>query len=143
MEDQLEQDEAMLPWESLPEYLKESNRQQVDHIRAVLQAAGYGIKPLTDWEDIFYEFRDEEALMMARLEHERWVEERTREGWVRGPKKDGKKRNPDLRPWTELSEPAVEKNLHAVTELPKVLARGEFQIYRLDETVGPGKVAAA
>lgn len=152
VEDQLGQDEAMRPWELLPEYLKESNRQQVDHIRAKLQAAGYGIKPLTDWEAIFHDFEDEEVKLMARLEHERWLEERTREGWECGPKQEGKKTNPDLRPWEELSElaikkdlhavRAVKKNLHAVRALPKVLARGEFQVYRLDETVGSHEVAA-
>lgn len=128
----LEQDEAMLPWESLPETLKESNRRQVDHICATLQAAGYGIKPLTDWEAMFYEFEPDEVELMARLEHDRFVEERGREGWVRGPKKDvRKKTNPDLRPWEELSEAAVQKNLNSVIELPKVLARGEFQVYRM------------
>jgi hypothetical protein len=142
-EEPLEQDEAMLPWELLPETLKESNRRQVDHIRDKLGAAGYGIEPLTDWEAIFHKFEREEVELMARLEHERFVEERTREGWVHGSKKDVKKKtSPDLRPWEELSDLAIKKNLHSVTELPKVLARGEFQVCRLEETQGSRGVAA-
>jgi hypothetical protein len=141
-EESLEQDEAMLPWELLPETLKESNRRQVDHIRDKLEAAGYGIEPLTDWEAIFHEFEREEVELMARLEHERFVEERTREGWVYGSKKDLKKKtSPDLRPWEELSDLAIKKNLHSVTELPKVLARGEFQVCRLERTQGSHEVA--
>jgi hypothetical protein len=141
-EESLKKDKAMLPWESLPEPLKESNRRQVDHIRAMLQAAGYGIKPLTDWEAMFYEFEPEEVEFMARLEHVRYVEERTREGWVPGPERDVEKRtNPNLGPWEKLKEPAIQNNLNSVKELPKVLARGEFQVYRLAEEPGSGKVA--
>ena len=143
-EESLEEDKAMLPWESLPETLKESNRRQVDHIRAKLEAAGYGIKPLTDWEAMFHEFEPEEVELMARLEHERFVEERTREGWVPGPERDvQKKTNPDLVPWEKLPELAIQKNLNSVVELPKVLARGEFQVYRLVEEPGSGKVASS
>jgi hypothetical protein len=142
-EESLGQDEALLPWELLPETLKESNRRQVDHIRDKLEAAGYGIEPLTDWEAIFHEFEREEVELMARLEHERFVEERTREGWVYGSKKDLKKKtSPDLRPWEELSDSAIKKNLQSVTELPKVLARGEFQVCRLGGTQGSHEVAA-
>jgi hypothetical protein len=139
-----EEDMAMLPWESLPESLKESNRRQVDHIRATLQAAGFGIKPLTDWEAMFYEFEPEEVEFMARLEHERYVEERTREGWVPGPERDVKKRrNPNLGPWEKLQEPAIQNNLNSVIEFPKVLARGEFQVYRLAGEPGSEKVASS
>jgi hypothetical protein len=53
-----------------------------------------------------------------------------------------KKTSPDLRPWEELSDLAIKKNLHSVTELPKVLARGEFQVCRLEETQGSRGVAA-
>ena len=128
-----ETDEALRPWESLPEALRESNRRQVDQIQAKLQAAGYGIKPLVDWEAMFHQFDPAEVELMARLEHERFVDERTGEGWVRGPKKDvGKKTNPDLRPWEELSPEAVSKNLNSVIQLPKVLSRGGFQVCRLE-----------
>jgi hypothetical protein len=40
---------SMVPWEQLPENLKESNRLQADHIRVKLKAIGCGIAPLTDW----------------------------------------------------------------------------------------------
>jgi hypothetical protein len=143
-EESLEEDKAMQPWESLPEPLKESNRRQVDHIRAMLQAAGYGIKPLTDWEAMSYEFEPEEVEFMARLEHERYVEERTREGWVSGPERDVKKRtNPNLGPWEKLQGPAIQNNLNSVIELPKVLARGEFQVYRLAEEPESGMVESS
>jgi hypothetical protein len=53
-----------------------------------------------------------------------------------------KQTSPDLRPWEELSDSAIRKNLHSVTELPKVLARGEFQVCRLERMQGSHEVAA-
>jgi hypothetical protein len=48
-----------VPWEELPEGLKESNRLQADHIGVKLKAIDCGIAPLTDWDAIFFEFSTE------------------------------------------------------------------------------------
>ncbi len=124
---------ALVPWELLPPDLQESNRQQVDHIGMRLRAAGYGIKPLTDWNASSFSFERQEVEIMAQHEHERWRKERLDQGWRFDPLlKDPKvKTHPDLVPWKELDDSAREKNRQAISVLPVLLARAGFQVYRL------------
>ncbi len=46
----------MVPWQELPEGLKESNRRQADHIGVKLKAVGCEIAPPTDWDTELFEF---------------------------------------------------------------------------------------
>jgi voltage-gated potassium channel Kch len=124
---------AMLPWDELPENLKESNRWQADHIGVKLRAVGCGLAPLTDWDAESFEFTPEEVEQMARLEHERWIAERLRAGWTYAPdpKDLARKTSPDLVPWDELSEAEREKDRSSVRGLPRFLARAGLQVYRM------------
>jgi hypothetical protein len=124
---------ALVPWEELPEDLKESNRQQVDHISAYLLTAGYGIKPLSDWDAAAFQFMSEEVELMARLEHNRWMEERINLGWRYGPgqKNPKDKTNPSLVEWESLPSSVKGENLRRINKLPAVLAEGGFQVYRI------------
>ncbi|MGD2105726.1 MAG: NAD-binding protein [Anaerolineae bacterium] len=130
---EMEEERALVPWDALPEDLKESNRRQVDHIRDKLSKVGYGIAPLVDWEAASFRFSPGEVEEMARLEHERWMVERRREKWqyASGPKDPDRKTHPDMVPWAELSEDAKDKDREAVIDLPVLLARGGFQLRRL------------
>lgn len=123
----------MMPWEQLPESVKESNRRQVDHIGLKLKAVGCGIAPLTDWDAASFAFTPEEVERMARMEHERWCEERHREGWrhAPGPKNAQAKTHPALLPWEELPEADRAINRTAVREMPAFLAQAGLQVYRL------------
>jgi hypothetical protein len=125
-------DRALVPWEALPEDLKESNRRQVDRAGAGLRAAGYAIRPLTDWDAGRHRFEAQEIELMARLEHEQWTADLRRQGWRHDPEsKDAeKKTHPDLIPWEGLSEEAKAKNRLAMEVLPGLLARAGFQVYR-------------
>ena len=119
-------------WEELPENLKESNRLQADDIGIKLKTVGCGIAPLTEWDAESFKFTPKEVEMMAKMEHERWVEERLNDGWKFGPIKDlEKKISPYLIPWEQLSDETKEKDRDPITEMPKNLARFGFQIYRL------------
>jgi hypothetical protein len=40
---------AHVPWQELPEDLKEANRRQVDRVSDELHAVRYLMRPLTDW----------------------------------------------------------------------------------------------
>ena len=126
-----EKSDALVPWEQLPERLKESNRVQAANIGNTLAKAGYSITQLRDWESSEMEFTLQEVEVMARKEHQRWCQERIRDGWVQGSERDaGKKTNPDLVDWEELPEEEQEKNRRYVRSLPKSLARAGFQIER-------------
>jgi hypothetical protein len=132
-----ESNPALVPWDELPEGLKESNRHQADHMGVKLKAIGYGIAPLTDWDAERLQFTAEEVELMAQMEHQRFVEERLRAGWTGapGPKSMEQKTSPDLVPYNELSELAKEKDRGTVRGPPTFLARAGLQVYRLKAPV--------
>ena len=67
---------------------------------------------------------------MAKMEHERWVKERLRDGWKFGPKKDiEEKVSPHLIPWNQLSDEIKEYDRVFIRKLPAFLAQNGFQIY--------------
>jgi hypothetical protein len=68
---------------------------------------------------------------MARMEHERWTNEKRAQGFTYGPRDPEKKTNPNLLPWEELPDEAKNFNRDAVRELPVLLEMSGFQIYRL------------
>jgi hypothetical protein len=131
----LQTDAALVPWDALPEHLKESNRRQADHVGAKLKAVGCGLAPLTDWDAESFSFTPEEVEVMARLEHDRFVQERRSAGRFHapGPKNLASQTSPDLAPWEALSEGVREKDRNAVRGLPRFLARAGLQIHRLPE----------
>ena len=126
---------SLVPWESLPERLKEMNRQQVDNIWTKLRSVRCGIAPLTDWEAASFEFRPEEIEQMAKMEHEGWVKQHQLDGWIftAGAKNPDRKTHPDLVPWEVLPEPEKEKNRNTVREIPRFLAWAGFQVERHKE----------
>jgi voltage-gated potassium channel Kch len=123
---------AYVPWEKLPEELKESNRKQADHIGIKLQSIGCDIAPLTRWETAPFLFTPEEVEQLAEMEHERWKKEREAQGFRYGPRDPARKTNPSLVPWAELPEETREFNREEIRGLPESLAEAGFQIYRLD-----------
>jgi hypothetical protein len=127
---QIGQKRSMVPWVSLPEDLRSSNRRQVDLIRRKLEQAGYGIKPLVDWDASQFLFKEDDIELMARLEHEHWLEERRRAGWSYAPGHEDSERktHPDLVPWDTLSDLAKDKDRQTVVMLPKLLASAGFQL---------------
>ena len=88
----------------------------------------------SDLERSVARFTDEEVELLARLEHDRWVRDLGRDGWVYGQAKD-----PDGRPpthplmvsWHLLSEHDREKDRVAVRDMPQMLARAGFEVQRI------------
>jgi hypothetical protein len=129
----LKSNPAMVPWDELDETLKESNRGQANHIGVKLKAIGCGIVPWADWDAESFEFTPEEVELLAEMEHERWIDERRRDGWTyaSGTKNIEKKTSPYMVPWNELSEDVKELDRVMVRGLPAFLARTDFQTVRL------------
>jgi len=130
----LGEDDAQVPWDDLPDYLKENNRQLADRIPAMLSATGYKIAPLQDWDAENLTFQenmpgDDQVSLMAQMEHESWCQGKIQKGWKYGQKKNPEiKHNPNLLPWDDLPEIEKEKNKKYIRDLPKLLARAGFQI---------------
>ncbi len=126
-----EQNPSMVPWEHLPEHLKESNRQQANHIGIKLSAVGCSVAPLNDWEAELFQFAPEEVEKLSEMEHERWNKERESEGWQLGDKKDiNSKITPYLVPYAKLPDEIKEYDRNMIRGIPSFLAKAGFQVYR-------------
>jgi uncharacterized membrane protein len=119
---------ALGPWDELPEEFKESNRAQARQIGEKLAVIGCLMVPVFD-PTLDFTFDDNELQLLARLEHERWMAERTAQGFEPGPERYGRVR-PDLVPWERLSDEARAMNIQAVRRIPDMLARVGFQVLR-------------
>jgi hypothetical protein len=116
-------------WDQLPDDEKEANRQQASRIYRLLNAAGYRINPLQDWDASEFIFRTDEVDQMAQLEHDLWRQAKLASGWQSGPVKDKKKRtHPALTAWEKLPDEDQKKNRAFIHQLPSLLARLGFQI---------------
>lgn len=134
-----EQNPSIVPWDALPEHLKESNRQQADDIGVKLKAVRCSSAPLLDWDAPLFEFTLAEVERLARLEHDRWMDAKLRDGWRLGPKKDSNaKTHPCLVAYDQLPPDEQEKDRSAVRPIPATLARVGFRVHRL-----PGRPRAS
>jgi uncharacterized membrane protein len=119
-------------WDELPDDLKESNRAQAMHVGEKLAELGCIMVPSFD-PSLTFEYRDEdEVLLLARVEHDRWMRERLDRGYVYGPVREGRF-HPDLVPWEALTDEAREKDVQAVRNIPAMLAAVGFQVLRVTE----------
>jgi hypothetical protein len=125
-----EKNPSMVPWDKLPEGLRESNRHNADHVLVKLSAMGCGIEILTDAAALDFRFSDAEVEKASIIEHERWCSERLQQGWryAPGEKDIEKKTSPYLVPWEKLSEDIKEYDRNMVRGLPMSLARAGFQV---------------
>lgn len=115
---------TMVEWSKLPEHLKESNRQFACSIGDKLEEIECIIVPLDDWDNCNFEFTENEIEIMAKMEHERFWEERKRMGWRYGDIRDDEKRiHPDLVDWEKLPDKIREIDREMVQSIPRYLAR--------------------
>jgi hypothetical protein len=122
----------MRPWSELAEDLKESNRQQADHILDKLRAIGCGIRPTVGEGPTAIEFSPDEVEKMAVIEHDRWITERRLAGWTYDPERNPERKiSPYLVPYEELPEKVKEWDRQAVRAIPDILALAKFEVYRM------------
>jgi voltage-gated potassium channel Kch len=122
---------SMAPWEQLPENLRESNIAQAADIGAKLALIHAVVIPETAAAPAFA-FAPEEIERLAQLEHQRWMREKTAEGWRYGRSRDNAaKIHPDLQGWSSLSEESRDKDRNAIRTLPAILRAAGFLILRL------------
>jgi hypothetical protein len=128
------EDRSIVPWEELPESLKNSNRRFADSIGSALDYVGYAIvpAPLLDADRSTPAFTDDELEELAKREHDRWVADLMRDGWrlTRGEKDPIQKLHPLLVPWASLSEAERDKDRDAVRAIPELLASAGLSVIR-------------
>ena len=131
---------SAVPWEELPDSLRESNRLFADSVGAKLAAAGCAVvpEPLADPDRPSFAFTDAEVEELARAEHDRWWRDLEADGWRYGPVKDAAaKLHPSLVPWEKLSEEERDKDREPIRSLPAMLALVGFGITRREEAPAP------
>jgi PAS domain S-box-containing protein len=122
---------SMRPWNELPHRLKDSNLKQADDIWRKLHLISCAIGLLIDPREPPFAFSEGEIEFLAEKEHERWVDERVRKGWVYGRERNDQLMVHDcIVPWDALPEVQREKDRNAVRQLPAVLARVHLKIVR-------------
>jgi hypothetical protein len=128
---------SVIGWEYLPETLKLSNRNQAVHIHEKIRTIGCEIARAAGWEEVTFAFTVAEVEMLAHKEHDRFVEERVRQGWRYGPAKDVEKKiSPYLVPYESLTEAVKDLDRNAVRALPAILGQADLKIVRLPRAPG-------
>ena len=93
---------ALVPWEELPEGLRQANRAQADNIPIKQRTLA-----ISRSDDMI------EALAIA--EHRRWMAEKIVAGWRHAALRDDSRRlHPSIRPYDDLSEPEKQKDRNTV-----------------------------
>ncbi|KKK65942.1 hypothetical protein LCGC14_2969080 [marine sediment metagenome] len=129
-EDRSEEDPSRQPWERLRGNLRESSRQQADHIPVKLRAIGCCSSGAQAGNSPVTEFDPEEVEIMARMEHARWNAERWLDGWTLGPRDHDKKTSPYLLPWDELEDRIQEYDRNAVRNILHLSSLIGEKVYR-------------
>ncbi len=125
-----DQNPSLVPWDDLPDSLKQSNRRFAESVGSIVDAAGGRLVPLVgpvptaSWVD------EHQLETMARAEHERWTDSLLNDGWSFGPppKDPVRRTHPLLVPWEDLGAAEQEKDCDAIRAIPAMLARIGYAI---------------
>ncbi len=129
--------DALAPWSTLGDELKSSNYEQAEHIAVKLRAAGLWFRKQRagSASDPRVAARLEEKLeVLAKMEHDRWVAEKRRLGWIAAPDQEEASRDnklllhPYVYRWKQLSEKVKELDRMTVRNLPKYLDTAGFEL---------------
>jgi hypothetical protein len=119
----------LVPYDQLSADYKDANRVTVRTIPRKLAAIGCvmmparrGVRPAA--------FTDAELEMLARLEHDIWMEAKLQSGWSLGKPGDGLKRSEYLVPWSEVPEAIREADRDLVRGMPAIISRAGYTIVR-------------
>jgi len=128
---------SMVPWDELPRDLQNANVAQAAGIGAKLEAINAVVVPESAQASDF-SFTPEEVESLAEMEHKRWVNERTSQGWSYGPERDNRRKvHPDLKEWDALDKVTREQDRDAVRAIPGILREAGYQILRLPPDSAP------
>lgn len=138
-------DPAMQTWERLDHDLRESNRQQADHIAVKLRAIGCYSSSTIEGLMPVDELTDNEIEPLAKMEHARFKAERFLAGWTltRGPRDVARRFSPYLVSWEELSENIKAYDRDFARRIPHFLDMIGQKVYRQPSGKEPAPTAPA
>lgn len=110
--------DSLYRWKDLDELYRKSSREQAASYPTLLSAAGCGL--MKGSFDPAFKFTEQETENLARMEHDRWMEERR----IKQPD------HPDLVPWEALHEEQKDKDIRTIKAIPEILAKVGLQVVR-------------
>ena len=123
---------AIQPWEELSEDLKDSNRAQAADIPNKLSRLGYELTPSYGLSRAKLQFTERDVEDLAIREHDRWMNERRRNGWTFGIVLDySRKHHPLLVSWDHLPDMQREKDRDTVRNLPPLIEKAGFYLRKI------------
>ena len=106
-------------WQNLPEPDRKSNRLQADHLATKLRAIDCR---LVDHPAAGFSFTENEAELLAQMEHDRWRFNKEFTGWKAGPSRiEGAKVNPYAIAWQDMPEADRANERESIQALPQLL----------------------
>jgi hypothetical protein len=121
---------SLKPYQDLPEYEKESNRDNVRDIANKLAAVGYVMVPARSNEPPF-DFPGDDLEFLAELEHQRWMKEKINAGWKYAPSTEKEEKlHSALLEWDELPEGEKGKDRALIQQIPNILAKAGYAIVK-------------
>lgn len=118
-------------WEELSQEYQDSNRKAADHIGVKMRGIGCEVVTIKDPRPEVI-ISQEELLMLAKLEHNRWKAERSLSGWTYSKiRNNNTRKTPDLTSWDNLTKEIQDYDMNAVQSIPEVLASVELKVVRL------------
>lgn len=120
-------------WDTLSDSLKYSNLKQAYSYRDKLAILGYYMAHSNPYRTGITHLTEDEIDILAKIEHDRWVEERRSSGWIYGPEKDSLNRiSPYIAPWNDISEEIKEYDREPMRNMLPILKKYGIDVCRLD-----------
>jgi len=119
------------PWDELAMEFKLSNLNQAQSYEEKLRLIGCKMEPIDATKAAVLEFTAGETLLMAKQEHERWMQEKLEEGWSYSPvRNDDKKLHDCLVSWEDLTDEVRNWDMEPVRNIVSILQSQGYGIYR-------------
>jgi len=131
IKDNKKENNLFKPYDKLSEKEKDNNRNNVRDIPNKLACVGYKMVKNQNNENPII-FTSYEIEKLAKMEHERWMQEKLGNGWQYAKKTDrAEKLHKSLIPWEKLSEEEKGKDRNLVKGIPKILSKAGYNIIKL------------
>ncbi|MBG0788231.1 MAG: ATPase, partial [Anaerolineaceae bacterium] len=129
------QDSSQKDWGALPEDEKEQNRNAIKDIPNKLATIGYVMIPSRSNQPVFhFPDQDEDAIALAKIEHQRWWDTKLEMGWKVGPVTDKENKiHATMVPWDELSQEEKDKDIEFVRAIPEILAEAGYTMLKVKQ----------
>ncbi len=129
---------ALKEWKDLDQALRESNLEQADHLAVKLRAAGLWFRKIIAGAPASPELEERLEVILeelAKSEHDRWVAEKRRQGWIPAANMTRESRSNlfylhnFLFRWEQLTEEIRDMDRAPVRNIPGFLAAAGYEVF--------------